>query len=378
MSIRIKEKNDSAKDPKQQSYSLQHLLQKDISFSTRKLSDNRKKNFYSDFFSMLSSGVDVLMALKLVHENANKKHEATAIKNLITDIENGFNLWNAMERGGQFSKYEIYSVKIGEESGNLIPVLEELWKYFQKKTEQKRKLINAFSYPSLILFTAFIAIYFMLEFIIPMFEDVFKRFDQELPALTQTMINISHNLNGILFSLILIIALIIAFVVIFQNKNWFRKTSSYLIYNIPVLGKIYKNVILARFCLSMELLLRSNTPLIEAIRMSRDMISSYYMELVLNEIEKGILEGKLLSQTIENKSIFPKRLKAMLKIAEEINRLDDAFARSKNQFTEDFENRTKMINNFIEPILIIFIGLFVGIVLISMYLPIFKMNSSIF
>jgi type IV pilus assembly protein PilC len=163
-----------------------------------------------------------------------------------------------------------------------------------------------------------------------------------------------------------------------RHNEMYRKIIAGVSLRTPFIGGLVKQIVLARFCLAMELLLKANTPLLKSLDMVKSMISFYPLEEIMSEMIDGVKRGKSLSYIMTQYNIFPERMKALLKIAEETNTLQNSFEQCKIQFENKFEMRSKLINSFREPILIIFIGLFVGFILVSMYLSIFKMNSGMF
>lgn len=127
----------------------------------------------------------------------------------------------------------------------------------------------------------------------------------------------------------------------------------------------------------MYLLLQSRTPLIEAIELVKEMVNYYPLKKALEKVQNDILHGQPLHTSLSKFRIFDKRMISMIKVAEETNQLDLMFKSLKDQYNAEVEQRTTILGNLIEPVLIIFIGLFVGIILVSMYLPMFKLSTSI-
>ena len=167
------------------------FLNKDIRLFENQLNDKKKERFYSELNILFSAGVDIKTALELIEEEQLKKADKELFGNIRELIVNGGSLSEAIRTTGKFSTYEYYSIKIGEESGRLPEVLEELAVFFSKKIRQKRLVLNALSYPSIVFLTAFGAIFFMMKFIVPMFADVFLRFGGDLPYITKLIIKIS-------------------------------------------------------------------------------------------------------------------------------------------------------------------------------------------
>jgi len=339
-------------------------------------SNKNKKIFFDDLSVLLSSGINLVNALDLVSDSFKREKDKALIKYFIKELTNGVSFYEVLKNTNKFSPYEYYSIKIGEETGKLSKILIELSKYVSERIEQKRKVMSAFSYPVVILLTAIIAVAFMLNFIVPMFEEIFKRFDKELPYLTKLVIQISENIS--FYSLVIVLVVILLMTVNFALKNntkYLLYTSSMLL-KIPIFGILIKKVMLARFCLTMELLLSAKTPLVESISLSRNMVGIYVFRAALLKIEMDIMEGVSLHNSMRQFRIFDIRMIALIKVAEEVNKLEEIFKQLKLQLNNDIEYQTSIISSIMEPMLIVFIGLFVGMILVSMYLPIFQISTS--
>jgi len=341
-----------------------------------KFSNKNKKILFDDLSILLSSGVNLVVALDLVLNSFNGKKEKTLIKSFIIDLTNGKSFFEVLQNSNKFSPYEFYSIKIGEETGKLPIILFELSKYISQRIDQRRKVVGAFSYPVVILVTAIIAVAFMLNFIVPMFEEIFKRFDKELPYLTISIIRLSENMTGHIFKLFTFTFLLISFNLLFRSNAKYLHYKSTLLLKIPIVGHLTKKVILARFCLTMELLLNAKTPLVESLNLAKSMVKHYAFKSVLIKMEDDIMSGDSLYHSMQQSNFFDIRMLALIKVAEEVNKLEDIFKQLKIQFNNDVEYQTNILSGIMEPLLIVFIGLFVGVILVSMYLPIFQISSS--
>jgi type IV pilus assembly protein PilC len=229
----------------------------------------------------------------------------------------------------------------------------------------------------MVVVTAFIAVFFMLKFIVPMFTEVFKRFKGELPPLTKFIISISDSFSSFFYLVVIILILVFLTAWLLRRKTWFRRYIAEILLKLPVFGKIINKIYLARFCQSMALLLGSRTPMIKTIQLVRNMIGFFPFEEALIIVEKDIEQGMLLNQSMMKFKIFDKRTLALTRIAEEVNKLDKVFEKLNAQYSEELEHQIGLIGNILEPVMIIIVGLFVATILISMYLPLFQLSTSI-
>jgi len=354
------------------------FLNRDIALGKKGLKDQKKEQFYSELNILLTSGTDVRTALEIIVAEQTKKKEKEIFQKLMNKVLEGISLSEAMQESGQFTAYEYYSIKIGEESGKLNEVLKDLTIYFTKKIKQKKQFTSALTYPVLVLVTAVIAVVFMLNFIVPMFVDVFKRFKGDLPALTKFVVKLSNVFSEYIGLVLLIIISIAIFLYLIHKKNWYLNFSSKMLLKTPVIGELTRKIYLARFCQSMALLIGSKTPMLKAIQLIKNMITFYPYQHALTTIENEILHGKPLYKSMEQFPIFDKRTVSLTKVAEEINQLDVVFAKLNDQYSEELEHRIGMLSSVLEPIMIIFVGILVGVILIAMYMPMFQMGTSMY
>ena len=352
------------------------FLNKEISFSGSGLKDKQKEEFYANLGMLLSSGIDMRSALKIVCEEKRKKKEKAIFEKLFDDMVKGMNLSDSMRESGHFSDYECYSIGIGEGTGRLNEVLKDIAAYFSNRIKQKRQLINTFTYPVIVIVTALLVVIFMMNFIVPMFMDIFKRFSGELPVLTQWVMDISQSFNRNFLIYLLVIITLAAIIYSFRRKEWFRKYGSWFVMRIPVVGTLLTKTYMVRYCHTMALLLSAHIPLLRAIRLMRKMISYYPFEKALDEFEVGIMHGKNLSQSMEQFKLFDSKMKSLTKVGEEINQLDKIYTSLSKQYNEELQHQIGILNSLLEPILIIFVGVFVALILVAMYLPMFQMSNS--
>jgi type IV pilus assembly protein PilC len=352
-------------------------LNKEITLSFNVFGDKVKEAFYMELSILIGAGVDIKAALELLCKQQKKNNVKVIITDIKDKIISGYSFSEAAKTTGYFTSYEYYSLRIGEESGKTTEILVELAAYYTKKLKQKRQIIQALSYPILVLGTSLGAVGFMLTFIVPMFSDVFKRFGGDLPYITKVIINLSKGLSdNILFILATLLA--IGWAVWFMRRyEWYKKYSSNLLLSLPVVGGMMRRIYLAQMCGSFTLLLGAKVPLLQAIELVRQMISFYPIYTSLKEVEKDILTGLSLHESLEKFPVYDPRLVTLLKVGEEVNKLELFFQKLTTQYNEEVEYQASILSSVLEPFIIIFLGLVVGTVLVAMYLPLFELSTNI-
>lgn len=354
--------------------SLADFLNRDIQLSSG-ISDKNKEYFYKQLGILLDAGIDIKSALDLlIHQQKGRTKEITL--QVKEDLIKGSSFSDALKNQKVFTPYEYYSIQIGEETGSLAAVTNDLALYFQKRVKQKRQLISAMMYPAMVIMTSFIAVFFMVNFIVPMFADIFQRSGNDLPAITKAIISFSTFFKRyFLISLLLFITLV-GWLFYQRKQEWFRKLSSQILLKLPVFGPLIRKIFIARFCNSMTLLTASKVSLIRAIQLSRQMVDFYPIEISLIEVEKQIMNGRSLHKSLAEFPIYDSKLISLVSVGEEVNQLSLFFEKIAQQYNEDIEHQSALLSSVLEPFIIIFLGIFVGLILVAMYLPLFQLGNS--
>ena len=353
------------------------LLQKDIRLFGSGIKDKIKERYYSELAVLLSSGIDIKSAFDIIIAGQRRKKDAEVFRKIQYDIIKGEGLSGAMHKTGKFSDYEYYSIKIGEESGRIIEVVKELSRYFTTRIKQRRQISGALTYPLLVLIVAVGVVVFMLNVIVPMFAEVFTRFSGELPLITQKIMNLSAFFRDHFMWFLIAPLLLLILHKIFKRYHTYKKAYTHMLLRLPFFGSLLNMVYLNRFCQSMGLLSRSKTPMLRTISLVKRMIGFYPYTLALGRIEEDIVKGKMLYESLSHFRIFDHRVVTLTKVGEEVNQLGEIFLKLNQQYTEELEHRMSVMGNLLEPILILFVGVLVMIILIAMYLPLFQLSTSI-
>lgn len=351
------------------------FLSRDILIRKKRMADQVRQDLYFELHVLLHAGVDIRTAFDLIASEQKNKSNQKLLMSLRDTVIAGSSLSLAMQQVGDFSSYEFYSIQIGEESGKLNRVLLELAEFYRAKIKLRRQLLSAMTYPMVILFTAFSAVFFMLNFIVPMFSDIFKRYGSELPWITQLIVNFSSIIRQHSWWMTLLFVGLVLFVYSRRNTKVYQQYSTNLLIRLPIVGGIAHKVYLARFANSMALLIAARIPIISAIQLVKQMIKFYPIEEALVKMEQEILLGKSLHSSMQQFSIFPAKMISLIKVAEEVNQVDVFFSQISNQYTQEVEHLSSIISSLLEPFILIVLGAIVGIILIAMYLPLFQMSK---
>ncbi|MCD2260790.1 type II secretion system F family protein [Psychroserpens luteolus] len=351
------------------------FLQKEITLFGSSFSNKIKEDFYTELSVLLKAGVTLKDGLELIQNAIKKKLHKEKIANISKDIVSGSTLSDALKKQKEFTNYEYYSIKIGEETGSLTQVCEQLGAFFGRKNQQRRNLISALTYPIIILSTAVLVVVFMLQYVVPMFQDIFEQQKVELPAITKFIIYVSEFMKSYGWILLIILVCLIFSRAFLNKKQWFKKAKDNLVLRLPFIGDFVKTVYLSQFTQAVTLLTASKVPLVNSIQLVKQMINFYPLQSALENVEQQILKGKSLSESLKPHKLFDDKMLALVKVAEETNQNEFIFERLNTQYNTQVEQRSKLLSTVMEPFIILIVGVLVGVILIAMYLPMFKLSS---
>jgi len=359
------------------SNSIENLLKKEITLFGESFNNKKKQAFYLELAVLLKAGVSFKEGLSLIIESLKKNADKTLMQTILNDVVNGKPFSDALRTSKSFTEYEYYSIQIGEETGTTAQVCEELGHFFERKNEQKRIIIAALTYPSIVLSTAVLVVIFMLSYVVPMFQDIFKQNNMELPVLTQFIVKLSvwTKTYGIYFLVGLIV--FISSTQFFKENHKYKKALHFFLVKIPILGPFMIKVYLAQFTQAVTLLTTAKVPLLNSIQMVKKMIQFVPLQDALEQVENSILKGNSLSSSLKNIPLFDSRIISLVKVAEETNQTEYVFKQLSEQYNQEVVQQSKVMTTVLEPFIILFVGVLVAVLLVAMYLPMFQLSSAI-
>jgi type IV pilus assembly protein PilC len=352
-----------------------HLLQKEINLFGTSFSNKIKEDFYTELSVLLKAGVNLKESLELIQNSQKKPQNKTILNHISTDLVSGQSLSTAIQAQKPFTDYEYYSLKIGEETGTLGQVTEQLGDFFARKNEQRRNLISALTYPVIILTTAVLVVVFMLQFVVPMFQDIFKQQNVELPGITKFIISLSNGMASYGWVMLLLIVALVLSKTLWKKNQRYKQVKDGIVLRLPFIGNFVKTVYLSQFTQAVSLLTASKVPVVNSIQLVKQMIDFYPLQTALENVEQDILKGHSLSDSLQKHSFFDDKMVALVRVAEETNQTEFIFDRLNKQYNTQVQQLSKMLSTIMEPMIILFVGVIVGVILIAMYLPMFKLSS---
>lgn len=345
-------------------------------FMFRAFSNKRKEAFYREFSLLLKSGVDFNKALELLIAQEKNKRISDIYQKVLRSVIKGKSLHESLQNIAAFSPYEIFSVKAGEEIRRLPEVLDELQKYFERKIKIKRQITSIFAYPTFVLVLTMGVLYFMLNYVVPMFSSIFKQFGGELPWITRFVIKLSDKFNSIALIFVGILLGVMITHKFFKQNERYKLILGNIILRIPLFGKNVKKIALTKFCQAMALLLSAKTSLTESLELTSSIVNFYPLKKTILHAKESVIKGVPLHESLKG-IFFDTKIITMITIGEEVNELDIMFDKLSKQLNDEMEYATKIIGSIIEPLMIFIIAIIVGFILIAMYYPMFSLSQVI-
>ncbi len=373
----IKIENTNKTQQKNSSFDISEILTKEITLFGNSFNSKKKEQWYAELSVLLRSGIDLKSGLELLSETQKKEKDQKLMGSMMYELIDGTAFSEILKKDKNFSDYEYYAVRIGEQTGQLAQITLELSDFYKRKNDLRRQIISSLTYPIIVLLTALLVIFFMLRYVVPMFVDIFKQNNVDLPGITEAIISFSNFAgdHGLLILGIIVIAIVS--IALVSKKTWYRKFIGDFQLKIPILGNYVRKIYMAQFTQALSLLTYAKVPMVDSIDLVKNMINFYPLQQGLHETNQAVISGDKLSTSFAKSPIFDKKLIAMIRVAEETNQTEFIFQKLNEQYNQQVKHQSQVISQVLNPMLTILVGIIVGVILIAMYLPMFRLSSVI-
>jgi type IV pilus assembly protein PilC len=350
-------------------------LQRDlkIPFLTDRVKLKAVAVFSRQFATMINSGLSLLRSLYILAEQTESKVLAEIVNQVRMDVEKGSSLSQAMSKHPKaFGRLYVSMVRAGEVGGALDSVLMRLADTIEKQVELRRKVKSAMTYPLVVAVLVLTIVTAMLLFVIPMFQGIYQQLGGTLPPPTQLLINISNICRKFWY---------VIFVVegggAFAFRRWInseegRKQWDAVKLKLPIFGKLVRKTALARFSRTLSALVRSGVPILESLDIVAETAGNYVVAKAVRETQAAVKRGDPLSKKLEEHPVFPPMVVQMMAVGEETGALDEMLDKIADFYDQEVEATVDALTSLIEPLLIVVMGVCVGGMIISLYLPMFN------
>jgi type IV pilus assembly protein PilC len=335
--------------------------------------------FARQLATMIEAGVSVVAALVTLEEQTDDKYLKEVVSEVRADVESGMIFSRALGRHPKvFSRLFTAMVAAGESSGTLDIVLDRVATQIEKETKLKRRVKSAMIYPAVVLSFASLVLIFMLLFIVPVFQKVFDELNGQLPTPTRIIISMSHALRGYWFIIFPMIGLI-AYMLrrLKRTPEGVRAWDRFKL-RVPMkIGDVVQKVALARISRTLATLVAAGVDIITALDIAAGTAGNWVLETALQRTSQRVQDGVPLSIPLAEDDIFPPMVSSMVKIGEETGELDKMLSKIADFYEDEVDASIASLTSIIEPLLMICVGAMVGTIVISMYLPMFKLLTLI-
>jgi type IV pilus assembly protein PilC len=339
----------------------------DLAVATRQLS------------TMVSSGVTILRALTVLEGQTKNKLLQSTLASVRRDVEAGLLLSSALERHPKiFNTLYVAMVRAGEAGGVLEGALMRVADQLEKDASLKRQVRAAMIYPTLVISFAIIVLLALVAFLIPVFQSVFKQFGGNLPALTQFMVNFSDLVRHKSYILLLGVAVCVASFIYWKRSKRGRRQWDAFKIRIPMkIGDVVQKVAIARWSRTLSSLTSAGVPIMQALEITGRTAGNAVIDDAMGAVIDSVKAGGTIAEPLRASRAFPPMVSHMVGVGEETGALDNMLAKLADFYEDEVAAAIKALTSILEPAMIILVGGIVGVIVISMYLPLFNVYNQI-
>ena len=338
---------------------------KDLNTFTRQLS------------TLTDAGIPVVQSLNILEEQMRPCALKNIVAEVAVDVEGGSSLSEAMSQHPKaFDNLYVNMVKAGEAGGVLDVVLDRLAQFREKAAELKRKVIGALMYPVAVITFALLILAGIIIFIIPKFMDMFKELNVELPLPTKILLGVSDAAVAYWYLIPLIPVVIFMVYKLIRASHAGRYASDWIKFRIPIFGTILQKTSIARFTRTFGTLLTSGVPILEALNITRDTVGNVVLSSALTKVHDSIREGEPIAAPLEETNVCEDMVVNMIDVGEETGNLDSMLEKIADNYDDQVDTMVDSLTSLLEPVMIIGLGLIIGFIVMSLFLPLISLMSS--
>ena len=351
----------------------------DLDLSGGRLSYSELSFVLAQLSTYLKAGIPLIESVRILERQTVKPFKKKIYSNIIYDLVKGENFSTALEnQGNAFPKLLTNMVKTAEMTGDLTSVLDDMNNYYSEIDKVRKSMISAMIYPFIVLGLSVLVIAFVLIYVVPKFITLFQQNNAELPGITQFTIGLSAFLKNNIFFVILGVALVlILYRMAFKNVKGFRRAMQYFIMHVPVFGNIVIYNEVAMFTKTFASLLSHNVFITESMTVLNKVSDNEIYKEMIKECMDNLSKGKKISESFKGKWAFPVVAYEMLVTGENTGQLATMMQYVGNYYQDLHANATKRLNTFIEPLMIMFLAGTVGLIIMSIIIPMFDFYQQI-
>jgi type IV pilus assembly protein PilC len=335
--------------------------------------------FARQFATMTASGMSLLRSLSILEEQTSAATLKKAVSEVRTDVAGGVSLSASMARHEKvFPRLMVAMIRAGEAGGMIDRALEQIAASLEKDTALRGKIKAALTYPAIVLSFTFVLIAAVLIFIVPVFEKMFKNLGGELPAITQFLVDTSHNMGWIGP---LVLAAGITGTVLYKRRyrdnDSFRLKVDEIKLKLPVFGPLFRKLAMSRFSRNLGLLLNVGVPVMQALSVVGETTGNEVINRAMQDVQSAVRDGQPMSAALRHHKIFPEMVTQMIEVGEESGQISQMLDKVADFYDREVDSSAESLTASIEPIMVLVMGAVVGGMVICLYLPMFTIYQNI-
>ena len=364
---------------KDRGLTLLHINSSTQKKSKFKLSTNNLSIFTKQMSALLGAGTPIEKCLILLSKQTSNKKFSQVLLNINEDITEGNSLSSAMKKYPSIFD-EIYTSTIyaGETSASLSEVFLDLSNYLDKEAKVRSQVVGALVYPAILFFVSLAVIYSLLTFVLPQVVEQFVTSNVELPLLTRSLLYFSDIFPVILLVFFIVISTIYLLQTTkIMSKNYQQRTAKYFL-STPLIGQIILYDQTARFCSSMRLMTKAGLNTIDSLQIAQNTFRNKYLSHQVNGVVNKVVSGTSISEAFSQARIFPDVFEQLLSSGDMGSQVSEMFEKTKEFLDQEVDTRRNVLLTLLQPIVILTMGIFVMLIVLSIMLPLLQMNNLIF
>jgi type IV pilus assembly protein PilC len=353
-------------------------LFENVSFMQPKVKQSDIIIFCRQFSTMIDAGLPIIQCLDILYAQNDNKTFKKMLKEVKANVESGQTLSEALRKyPKQFDDLFVNMISAGEAGGILDSILRRLSAYLEKAAKLKSKIKGGMTYPLVTIVIAVIVVAIIMVFVIPVFEEMFSGMGSALPAATQLVVNLSRSVKSNIFYIIG--ATIIAIIAIqrFYKTEKGKVLMDDFLLKLPLFGQLIRKAAVAKFTRTMGTMLTSGVAILDALEIVARTAGNKTIEKAIFDTRTAIAEGRTMSDPLAESGVFPSMVCQMIAVGESTGALDAMLTKIADFYEEEVDQAVENLTSLIEPFMIVFLGVVIGGLVVSMYLPIFKMASAL-
>ena len=353
-------------------------LFENVAFLQPKVTQHDIIIFCRQFSTMIDAGLPIIQCLDILQAQQDNATFKKMLKDIKESVESGQTLAEALKKyPDHFDNLFVNMVAAGEAGGILDVILRRLSAYMEKAAKLKAQVKGAMTYPIVTLCIAAGVLAVILVFVIPVFQEMFADFGSALPAPTQVVVNMSNFVKSrILYIIGAIVLLIFAFKRFYKTEKG-RELIDDMFLKMPVVGILIRKVAVAKFTRTMGTMLSSGVAILEALDIVARTAGNKTIEKAIYKVRSGIAEGQTIADPLSETGVFPPMVCSMIAVGESTGAIDAMMEKIADFYDEEVDQAVENLTAMIEPFMLVFLGVTIGGLVISMYLPIFQMAGNL-